>query len=89
MGLFAWGSHIEGAVEIVKARSLEQRKSRSGLSLFIAVRTQMVSGCSHVPLREYAHMFPFKTGLTIALTTFRSFTVLPPARHLIWTLTGG
>ncbi|CAK7235397.1 hypothetical protein SEUCBS140593_009269 [Sporothrix eucalyptigena] len=45
MGLFAWGSHIEGAVEIVKARSQEQRKTRSGLSLFIAVRTQMIIHC--------------------------------------------
>ncbi|KIH89099.1 hypothetical protein SPBR_06595 [Sporothrix brasiliensis 5110] len=45
MGLFAWGSHIEGAVEIVKARNLGQRKTRSGLSLFIAVRTQMIIHC--------------------------------------------
>ncbi|EPE03659.1 negative acting factor [Ophiostoma piceae UAMH 11346] len=42
LGLFAWGSHIEGAVEIVKSRSNEQRRTRIGRGLFIAVRTQMI-----------------------------------------------
>ena len=42
LGLFAWGSHIEGAIEIVKRRSKEQRRTRTGFGLFIAVRTQMI-----------------------------------------------
>lgn len=43
MGMFAWGSHIEGAVELVKSRGRKQLSTKSGLLLFIAVRTQMVS----------------------------------------------
>ncbi|KLU84583.1 hypothetical protein MAPG_03623 [Magnaporthiopsis poae ATCC 64411] len=42
MGMFAWGSHIEGAVQIVKARGRNQLRSKLGLLLFIAVRTQMI-----------------------------------------------
>lgn len=43
MGLFAWGSHTEGAVQLVKSRGREQLRTKTGLLLFIAVRTQMVS----------------------------------------------
>lgn len=43
IGMLAWGSHTEGAIQIVKARGREQLKTKSGLILFIAVRTQMVS----------------------------------------------
>lgn len=42
MGMFAWGSHIEGAVELVKSRGRKQLSTKSGLLLFIAVRTQMI-----------------------------------------------
>ncbi|KAL8341318.1 hypothetical protein RB598_003319 [Gaeumannomyces tritici] len=42
MGMFAWGSHIEGAVQIVKARGRNQLRSKIGLLLWIAVRTQMI-----------------------------------------------
>lgn len=38
----AWGSHVSGAVELVRARGRGQLKTKTGLSLFIAVRTQMV-----------------------------------------------
>ena len=42
MGMFAWGSHIEGAIQMVKARGRKQLRTKNGLLLFIAVRTQMV-----------------------------------------------
>ncbi|KAK4185283.1 hypothetical protein QBC35DRAFT_504023 [Podospora australis] len=37
-----WGSHVEGAVQIVKARGREQLRTKLGLQLFIAVRTQLI-----------------------------------------------
>lgn len=43
MGEFAWGSHIEGAIQIVKARGRKQLRTKTGLLLFISVRTQLVS----------------------------------------------
>ncbi|CAH0015831.1 unnamed protein product [Clonostachys rhizophaga] len=42
LGMLAWGSHIEGAIQLVKARGKKQFQSPNGLSLFIAVRTQMI-----------------------------------------------
>ena len=42
LGMLAWSSHIEGAVELVKARGPAQLKTRLGMDLFIATRTQMV-----------------------------------------------
>lgn len=42
LGMLAWGSHIEGAIQLVKARGRNQLKTKTGLALFIAVRTQMV-----------------------------------------------
>lgn len=41
-GMFAWSSHIEGAIELVKARGSEQLKTKTGLDLFVAVRVQMI-----------------------------------------------
>lgn len=38
-----WGSHVEGAVQLVKARGKRQTRTKRGLQLFIAVRTLMVS----------------------------------------------
>jgi hypothetical protein len=46
MGMLAWGSHTEGAIQLVKARGKKQVKTQTGLGLFIAVRTQMVSQIS-------------------------------------------
>lgn len=43
LGMLAWSSHIEGAIQLVKSRGKEQLQSKIGLDLFIAVRTQMVS----------------------------------------------
>ena len=42
LGMLAWGSHIEGAIQLVKARGKQQLQTQTGLLLFIAVRTQMV-----------------------------------------------
>ncbi|KAI3339339.1 hypothetical protein F4824DRAFT_508711 [Ustulina deusta] len=42
---FNWGSHIEGAVQLVKARGRKQVKTRVGFQLFIAVRTLMSVYC--------------------------------------------
>lgn len=42
MGMFAWGSHIEGAIQLVQARGRKQLRSKMGLNLFVAVRTQMI-----------------------------------------------
>lgn len=42
MGVFSWGSHIEGAISLVKSRGREQIRTEIGLLLFIAVRTQMI-----------------------------------------------
>ncbi|KAF3763764.1 hypothetical protein M406DRAFT_85177 [Cryphonectria parasitica EP155] len=42
MGVFSWGSHIEGAISLVKSRGREQLRTKTGLLLFIAVRTQMI-----------------------------------------------
>ncbi|PSR85470.1 hypothetical protein BD289DRAFT_482697 [Coniella lustricola] len=41
MGVFSWGSHIEGAISLVKTRGRKQLRTKTGLLLFIAVRTQM------------------------------------------------
>lgn len=43
LGMLAWGSHTEGAIQLVKARGKKQLRTKVGLLLFIAVRTQMVS----------------------------------------------
>jgi hypothetical protein len=42
LGTMSWGSHIEGAIHLVKARGKNQLQSKVGLQLFIAVRTQMI-----------------------------------------------
>ncbi len=49
MGTFAWGPHIEGAVQMVKARGRKQLRTQNGLVLFIAVRTQMVRAAPPAP----------------------------------------
>ncbi|CAM1503676.1 Fc.00g012670.m01.CDS01 [Cosmosporella sp. VM-42] len=42
LGMLAWGSHIEGAIQLVKARGKEQLRTKVGLAMFVAVRTQMI-----------------------------------------------
>jgi hypothetical protein len=46
LGMLAWGSHIEGAINLVKSRDKRQIKTKTGLALFVATRTQMVSSLS-------------------------------------------
>ncbi|KAJ4255036.1 hypothetical protein NW762_009840 [Fusarium torreyae] len=42
LGMLAWGSHIEGAIQLVRAREKKQIQTRTGLALFVATRTQMI-----------------------------------------------
>ncbi|KAK4099939.1 hypothetical protein N658DRAFT_474304 [Parathielavia hyrcaniae] len=42
MGTLAWGSHIEGAIQLVKARGRSQLRTKLGVQLFVAVRTQLI-----------------------------------------------
>ncbi|KAK7428685.1 hypothetical protein QQZ08_004779 [Neonectria magnoliae] len=42
LGMLAWGSHVEGAIQLVKARGKGQSRTKMGLALFVAVRTQMI-----------------------------------------------
>ncbi|KAI1277829.1 hypothetical protein F5Y07DRAFT_388174 [Xylaria sp. FL0933] len=42
---FNWGSHVDGAVQLVKARGRKQTKTKVGWQLFIAVRTLMSVYC--------------------------------------------
>ncbi|KAH9890876.1 hypothetical protein F4778DRAFT_796376 [Xylariomycetidae sp. FL2044] len=42
IGMCNWGSHTEGAIQLVKSRGRKQLRTKIGLSLFIAVRTQMI-----------------------------------------------
>jgi hypothetical protein len=41
--IMAWGSHIDGAVMLVKMRGKKQLRTKIGQSLFAAVRMQMVN----------------------------------------------
>ena len=40
--VMAWGSHIDGAVQLVKMRGKKQLRTKTGHALFVTVRTQMV-----------------------------------------------
>lgn len=40
--MFSWGSHVEGAISLVKARGRRQLRTKTGQLLFVAVRTQMI-----------------------------------------------
>ena len=42
VGSLAWGTHVQGAVNVVQSRGKRQFRSETGLQLFIAVRVQMV-----------------------------------------------
>ena len=40
--VLAWGSHIDGAVQLIKMRGKKQLRTKTGHALFVSVRTQMV-----------------------------------------------
>ncbi|RYP27177.1 hypothetical protein DL768_011329 [Monosporascus sp. mg162] len=42
IGIKAWNTHVEGAIQLVKIRGKKQLRAKIGLLLFIAVRTQMI-----------------------------------------------
>lgn len=50
LGMLAWSSHIEGAIQLVKARGRAQLQTKIGMDLFLSVRTQMVSLFGSFPL---------------------------------------
>lgn len=43
LGTLAWGSHVEGAIQLVKARGQAQLRTKVGRMLFGTVRTEVVS----------------------------------------------
>ncbi|KAI1814142.1 hypothetical protein GGS20DRAFT_598426 [Poronia punctata] len=45
IGMSSWGSHVDGAVQLVKARGKKQIRTKTGLQLFIAVRMVMTIYC--------------------------------------------
>lgn len=49
-GEYAWGSHIDGAIQLARARGPNQLQSKVGLQLFIAVRIQLVTPPPAPPL---------------------------------------
>jgi hypothetical protein len=51
----AWGSHIDGAVQLVKMRGKKQLRTKVGLALFQTVRGQMVSHPSFHKLSPSIH----------------------------------
>jgi len=53
IGMLAWGSHIEGAIQLVKQRGRKQLRTKNGLMLFVAVRTQMVCLLTMALLHDY------------------------------------
>ncbi|KAK4236934.1 hypothetical protein C8A03DRAFT_35133 [Achaetomium macrosporum] len=42
LGNLAWGSHVEGAIQLVKARGRSQLKTKIGLQLWVSVRTHLI-----------------------------------------------
>lgn len=46
-----WGSHVNGATELISRRSWSTLASKSGMSLFAAVRVQLVCVVSHFPVK--------------------------------------
>jgi hypothetical protein len=40
--VMAWGSHVDGAVQLVKLRGKKQLRTKTGHAIFLSVRTQMV-----------------------------------------------
>lgn len=44
--LMGWGSHVDGAVALIRMRGKKQLRTSVGKGLFIAVRTQMVVNCT-------------------------------------------
>ncbi|KAH6606258.1 hypothetical protein Trco_005411 [Trichoderma cornu-damae] len=42
LGMLAWGPHIRAAIQLVRKRGRKQLRTKIGVALFIAVRTQMI-----------------------------------------------
>lgn len=64
LGMRAWSSHIEGAIQLAKIRGRKQLCTEIGLAMFVAVRTQMVSLSRFIPLALVSLMGHKRTLLT-------------------------
>lgn len=42
LGMLAWGSHTEGAIQLIKSRGADQLLTKQGRDIFVTVRTQQV-----------------------------------------------
>lgn len=42
VGMLAWGTHADGAIELIKGRGRQQFQTKQGRDLWVAVRTQAV-----------------------------------------------
>lgn len=84
LGLLAWGSHIEGAIQLVKARGRKQLRTKIGLMLFVAVRTQMVGHLST------SNLFSCRCCIMINTADLtRSYIPSVQAQLPSWALSGG
>lgn len=93
IGLLNWGSHIDGAVQLVQARGKKQTKTKVGLQLFIAVRTLMSINCltsSQAPkmgAEWWLDSTPFsETATAVQRLMIKTSEVRARAAHLIDTL---
>lgn len=43
LGMLAWGSHTEGAIQLIKSRGADQLLTKQGRDIFVTVRTQQVN----------------------------------------------
>lgn len=48
VGMLAWGSHTDGAIQLIKGRGPQQFQTKQGRDLWVAVRTQTVCCLSRV-----------------------------------------
>lgn len=53
--LMGWGSHVDGAVALIRMRGKKQLRTSVGKGLFIAVRTQMVYDLLFLPFLFFDH----------------------------------
>ncbi|KFY24104.1 hypothetical protein V493_05428 [Pseudogymnoascus sp. VKM F-4281 (FW-2241)] len=62
VAMAAWGSHIDGAVMLVKLRGKKQLRTRVGIALFVAVRNLMSINCLSTGKRPDWGIDPWKSG---------------------------
>ncbi|SPO01336.1 related to negative acting factor [Cephalotrichum gorgonifer] len=88
MGVGNWVKHVEGAIRLAEARGRDQLRTKRGLLLFIAVRTQMVLPTPSSLLPEsptWAPSMRLLTDLTQIVHSMASGTT--PAMGVEWWVT--